>query len=110
VRSPGFLSATGSRRAESGLCSLTASVAMSPIIFASCYWEARPGSGMLGRKPIEIDRASLLRDRARGLSLAQLAKAYKISRTSVARALKRSGDVVPKTPLPLAPTNIEHFA
>jgi lambda repressor-like predicted transcriptional regulator len=31
----------------------------------------------------------LLSDRARGLSLAQLAKSYKISRTSVARALKR---------------------
>ena len=51
---------------------------------------------VLGRKPIEIDRASLLRDRTRGLSLAQLAKAYKISRTSVARALKQSQGV-PKT-------------
>ena len=29
----------------------------------------------LGRRPIEIDRAALLRDRARGLSLAQLTKA-----------------------------------
>jgi hypothetical protein len=46
---------------------------------------------VLGRKPIEIDRMGLLRDRARGMSLAQLAKAYKISRTSVARAVKQSG-------------------
>lgn len=38
-----------------------------------------------GRKPIEIDRMGLLRDRARGLSLAQLAKTYKISRTKVAK-------------------------
>ncbi len=44
----------------------------------------------LGRKPIEIDRAALLRDRARGLSLAQLAKRYGISRTSAARVLKQS--------------------
>ena len=49
----------------------------------------------LGRKPLEIDRAALLRDRARGLSLAQLAKAYRISRTSVARALKQSQNAAP---------------
>jgi DNA-binding phage protein len=55
-----------------------------------------------GHLDIEIDRASLLRARARGLSLAQLAKAYKISRTSVARALKQSGEVEPNTSLPLA--------
>ena len=52
---------------------------------------ARLEGRVLGRKPLEIDRPALLRDRARGLSLAQLAKAYKISRTSVARALKQSG-------------------
>ena len=40
----------------------------------------------LRRRPIEIDQAGLLRDRTRGLSLAQLARAYRISRTSVARA------------------------
>ncbi len=63
---------------------------------------ARLEGRTLGRKPIEIDRVGLLRDRARGLSLAQLAKAYKISRTSVARALKQSEGVVPNTSLPLA--------
>ena len=56
----------------------------------------------LGRKPIEIDRASLLRDRSRGLSLAQLAKTYRISRTSVARALKQSEGAKPKTSLQAA--------
>jgi putative DNA-invertase from lambdoid prophage Rac len=59
---------------------------------------ARLEGRTLGRKPIEIDRASLLRDRIRGLSLAQLAKAYKISRTSVARALKQPEGVIAKTP------------
>ncbi len=44
----------------------------------------------LGRKPLEVDRAALLRDRARGMSLGQLAKTYRISRTSVARILKQS--------------------
>jgi DNA invertase Pin-like site-specific DNA recombinase len=62
----------------------------------------------LGRKPIEIDRASLLRDRSRGLSLSQLAKAYKISRTSVARALKQGEAAVPKTSLPPAPARTEN--
>ena len=60
---------------------------------------ARLEGRQLGRRPIEIDRAALLRDRARGLSLAQLAKVYGISRTSVARALKQSEGAVPKTPL-----------
>src|ERR1700691_2592605 len=63
---------------------------------------ARLAGQVLGRKPIEIDRVGLLRDRARGLSLAQLAKAYKISRTSVARALKQSEPTVQKTPPPSA--------
>jgi DNA invertase Pin-like site-specific DNA recombinase len=44
----------------------------------------------LGRKPLLVDRGALLRDRARGLSLAQLARAYGISRTSAARILKQS--------------------
>ena len=61
---------------------------------------ARLEGRQLGRRPIEIDRASMLRDRARGLSLAQLAKAYKLSRTSVARVLKQSEGAVPKIPLP----------
>ena len=61
---------------------------------------ARLEGRTLGRKPIDIDRVGLLRDRARGLSLAQLAKRYKISRTSVARALKHSADAVVKTSLP----------
>jgi DNA invertase Pin-like site-specific DNA recombinase len=60
---------------------------------------ARLEGRQLGRRPIELNRPALLRDRARGLSLAQLAKVYGISRTSVARALKQSAGVVPKTPL-----------
>jgi DNA invertase Pin-like site-specific DNA recombinase len=61
----------------------------------------------LGRKPIELDRASLLRDRSRGLSLAQLAKRYRISRTSVARALKQSEGAMPKTSLPATSATAE---
>jgi len=63
---------------------------------------ARLEGRQLGRKPLQIDRPALLRDRARGLSLAQLAKAYRISRSSVARALKQSEGAMPKTSLPAA--------
>jgi DNA invertase Pin-like site-specific DNA recombinase len=57
---------------------------------------ARLEGRRLGRKPLEIDRSSLLQDRARGQSLGQLAKAYRISRTSVARVLKQSRSNMPK--------------
>lgn len=41
----------------------------------------------IGRRPVEVDREAIVRDRARGMSLGQLAKAYKISRTTVRRVL-----------------------
>jgi len=69
---------------------------------------ARLEGRTLGRKPIEIDRMGLLRDRASGMSLSQLAKAYRISRTSVARALKQS-EAVPKITLPPASADPENF-
>jgi DNA invertase Pin-like site-specific DNA recombinase len=42
----------------------------------------------IGRRPFEVDRAAIVRDRERGLSLGQLAKCYQISRTSVRRVLQ----------------------
>jgi DNA invertase Pin-like site-specific DNA recombinase len=42
----------------------------------------------IGRRPLEVDRAAIVRDRERGLSLGQLAKCYQISRTSVRRVLQ----------------------
>ena len=41
----------------------------------------------LGRKPLDVDRAGILRDRDRGMSLGRLAKSYGISRSSVHRIL-----------------------
>jgi DNA invertase Pin-like site-specific DNA recombinase len=69
---------------------------------------ARLEGRQLGRRPIELNRPALLRDRARGLSLAQLAKAYGISRTSVARVLKQSAAAVPKSLVPSAPARAEN--
>ncbi len=58
----------------------------------------------LGRKPLEVDRAALLRDRARGLSLGQLAKTHRISRTSVARILKQCA---PTFAVPTPPSSFD---
>ena len=41
----------------------------------------------IGRRPLDLDRAAILRDRARGLSLGQLAKTYRIGKTTVRRVL-----------------------
>ena len=56
----------------------------------------------IGREPLNVDRQALLRDRALGMSLSELAKAYRISRTSVCRVLReeRAADLVPKGVVP----------
>lgn len=51
---------------------------------------ARLEGRRLGRPPIEVDREAVLRDRARGLSLTELAKTHRVSRASVARILQLS--------------------
>jgi DNA invertase Pin-like site-specific DNA recombinase len=60
---------------------------------------ARLEGRQLGRKPLDVDRAAILRDREHGMSLGELAKAYRISRTSVHRILHPLGSAVPKTSL-----------
>jgi DNA invertase Pin-like site-specific DNA recombinase len=51
---------------------------------------ARLEGRRLGRPPLEVDREAVLRDRARGLSLTELAKTHRISRASVVRILQLS--------------------
>jgi len=43
----------------------------------------------IGRRPLDIDRAAILRDRQHGLSLTQVAKAHNISRAMVSRVVKQ---------------------
>jgi DNA invertase Pin-like site-specific DNA recombinase len=50
----------------------------------------------IGRAPLEVDRAAVVRDRVRGLSLRQIADAHRISRPSVSRILKQAGAPGPK--------------
>ena len=42
----------------------------------------------IGRKPLELDRTAILRDRERGQSLGQLAKSYRVSRATIHRVLR----------------------
>jgi DNA invertase Pin-like site-specific DNA recombinase len=49
---------------------------------------ARLEGRQIGRKPLELDRTSILRDRERGQSLGQLAKKHGVSRTTVHRVLR----------------------
>jgi DNA invertase Pin-like site-specific DNA recombinase len=42
----------------------------------------------IGRAPLQVNRAALLADRERGMSLNALAKAHAISKASVCRVLK----------------------
>jgi DNA invertase Pin-like site-specific DNA recombinase len=48
----------------------------------------------IGRAPLQVNRALLLRDRERGLSLNQLAKAHSISKASVCRVLREEKEAV----------------
>jgi DNA invertase Pin-like site-specific DNA recombinase len=41
----------------------------------------------IGRPPLDLDRAAVLRDRQRGQSLGELARIYRVSRTTVHRVL-----------------------
>jgi DNA invertase Pin-like site-specific DNA recombinase len=44
----------------------------------------------IGRKPLDLDRLAILRDRQQGQSLGQIAQTHKISRTTVHRLLARN--------------------
>ena len=44
----------------------------------------------IGRKPLDVDRDAVLRHRARGQSLTQIAESFQISRASVSRLVKQA--------------------
>ncbi|HEX7409538.1 MAG TPA: recombinase family protein [Candidatus Binatia bacterium] len=50
----------------------------------------------IGRRPLDLDHVAIRRDRARGMSLGQLAQAYHISRTTVRRVLALAPKGVPQ--------------
>jgi len=48
----------------------------------------------VGRRPVEIDRQAVVRDRAQGHSLRELARTYQVSRATIARVLKGPAEEV----------------
>lgn len=44
----------------------------------------------IGRTPLDFDRTAVLRDRDRGVSLTEIAKAHRISRATVSRVIKEA--------------------
>jgi DNA invertase Pin-like site-specific DNA recombinase len=56
----------------------------------------------IGRRPLEIDRAAILRDREQGRSLTKIAKTHGISRALVSRTIKDAGMTGHKGVLPAA--------
>src|SRR5580698_537473 len=50
----------------------------------------------IGRRPLDLDRAAIVRDREKGHSLGQLARTYRVSRTTVARVLGKAPTAVTK--------------
>jgi DNA invertase Pin-like site-specific DNA recombinase len=46
----------------------------------------------IGREPLAVDRTALLRDRGSGMSLTNLAKTYRISRSSVCRVVREAAN------------------
>jgi DNA invertase Pin-like site-specific DNA recombinase len=60
----------------------------------------------IGRTPLDFDRAAVLRDRDRGMSLTEIAKAHRIGRASVSRVIKEAREATsPKGCIP-APLQI----
>ena len=58
----------------------------------------------IGRRPLDVDRPAVLRDRARGMSLTQIAKAHAISRALVSKILKQTHiEDSHKGPFPASP-------
>lgn len=53
----------------------------------------------IGRRPLEIDRGAVLRDRASGRSLSQIAQTFRISRATVSRIIREQSQSMP---VPLA--------
>jgi DNA invertase Pin-like site-specific DNA recombinase len=56
----------------------------------------------IGRRPLNVDRAAVLRDRERGLSLTDVAKAHRISRAFVSKIIREARNTAGHEGVPLA--------
>jgi DNA invertase Pin-like site-specific DNA recombinase len=51
---------------------------------------ARLEGRMIGRAPLDVDRATIVSDRISGMSLTQVAKRHRVSRATVVRLVKQA--------------------
>lgn len=58
---------------------------------------ARLEGRLIGRRPLELDTIAILRDRGHGHSLGQLARTYRVSRTTIHRVLHEHALTTPET-------------
>ena len=61
----------------------------------------------IGRRPLNVDRAAVLRDRQRGLSLTQVAKVHTISRALVSKILRDARSDTGHEWVPTAPLQLQ---
>ena len=57
----------------------------------------------VGRQPLDVDHASLVEDRLRGMSLTDVAKRYGVSRASVVRWVRMAKQMSPALPISIQP-------
>jgi len=67
---------------------------------------ARLEGHRIGRRPIDVDRAAILHDRHRGLSLTDIAKAHHISRAMVSKILHQAAASTSHEGCPPAPVQV----
>ena len=61
----------------------------------------------IGRRPLDIDRAAVLRDRDRGLSLTDVAKAHGISRAMVSKIVRQRREPASHKTIVQAPSQLQ---
>jgi len=64
----------------------------------------------IGRKPLDLDRIGILRDRTQGQSLGQLAKSYHVSRATIHRVLRQPASGPEKRTTTGVPEGLENKA
>lgn len=60
----------------------------------------------IGRRPLDIDRSAVLRDRERGLSLTEVARVHGVSRAMVSKIVRESKEAASHEGLPPAPSQV----
>ena len=61
----------------------------------------------IGRRPLEVDRGAIIRDRQAGLSLSEIARSHRISRALVSKILREAAEAGSHKGFPPAPLQVQ---